>query len=71
MKPVIFIYTPGRFRSPKSRSALMHGREERCAWPMMKGAHGGWMVEELKWASRESMELKDDLSTDRDPSRSP
>ena len=45
----------------------MHGREERCAWPMMKGAHGGWMVEELKWASRESMELKDDLSTDRDP----
>lgn len=49
----------------------MHGREERCAWPMMKGAHGGWMVEELKWASRESMELKDDLSTDRDPSRSP
>jgi len=39
---------------------------------MMKGAHGGWMVEELKWASRESMELKDDLSTDRDPlSRSP
>tara|TARA_B100000787_G_scaffold156905_1_gene133336 strand:- start:3 stop:161 length:159 start_codon:yes stop_codon:yes gene_type:complete len=43
----------------------MHGREERCAWPMMKGAHGGWMVEELKWASRESMELKDDLDGPR------
>ena len=60
LKPVIMpgMYTTGRFRSPKSRSALMHGREERCAWPLMYGAHGGWMVEELKGASRASMAVQ-------------
>ena len=37
----------------------MHRREERCACPLMYGAHGGWMVEGLHGASSASMKLTD------------